>query len=174
LKKSAWRNLAMFAIAVVVVILDQYTKAQVREHLPLNESWNPIPWLDRFVTFTYTRNVGAAFGLFPALSSVFKVIPIIVVGAIVFYFRKLAATSWLLQVAFGFEMAGALGNLIDRLTVGYVTDFVDVRIWPIFNVADASIVFGTALLAYYALFIDRPSEASQAQTEQPPSTEPGE
>lgn len=157
-----WRGAVLFAIALAIVALDQYTKALVRANLPLNTSWMPIPWLDPLVTLTHVRNTGAAFGLLPSLGGVFRIVSLVVVLAIIFYFRQLAANSWLLCVAFGLQLGGAAGNLVDRLARGYVTDFIDVRVWPIFNVADSAIVVGTVLLAYYALFVE-PSAARRSE-----------
>ncbi len=157
-----WRGAVLFVIALVVIALDQYTKALVREHLPLNTSWMPIPWLDPLVTLTHVRNTGAAFGLFPSLGGVFRIVSLVVVVAIIFFFRQLAAASWMLRIALGLQLGGASGNLIDRFVHGYVTDFVDVRVWPIFNVADSAIVVGTVLLAYYALFVE-PSSTQKAE-----------
>jgi signal peptidase II len=161
--KISLHTVVILLIAGVLIALDQYTKQLARAYLPLNTSWNPIAWLDRFVTLTFVHNTGIAFGLFQGASPLFILPPFIVVG-IVIYYRKLAAESWLLTVAFGLLMAGATGNVIDRIVRGYVTDFVDVRIWPIFNVADSSVVVGTILLACYALFFDRPSSAPDAAT----------
>lgn len=158
-------GMVLFALAGVVVWLDQYTKQLVRTNLPLNVSWNPITWLEPFVTLTYTTNTGAAFGMFQNLGGVFVVVAFVVVVAIVLYYRRLAEGSWLLRVALGLQLGGAVGNLIDRVTRGYVTDFVDVHIWPVFNVADSSIVVGTTLLAFYAFFIDRePRRISGSQS----------
>lgn len=162
-----WRAATLFAVALIVVALDQYTKVLVRENLPLNTSWMPIPWLDPLVTFTHVRNTGAAFGLFPGLAAVFRFVSLAVVLAIIFFFRQLAATSWLLRIAFGLQLGGATGNLIDRMTLGYVIDFIDVRVWPIFNVADSAIVVGTVLLAYYALFVE--SAATRQAKSAPPA-----
>lgn len=158
-----WRGATLFAVALAIVALDQYTKVLVRGNLPLNTSWMPIPWLDPIVTLTHTRNTGAAFGLFPSLGGVFRLVSLVVVVAIIFFFRRLAATSWLLRIAFGLQLGGAAGNLVDRVVLGYVTDFIDVRVWPIFNVADSAIVVGTVLLAYYALFVE-PSAARRAES----------
>lgn len=165
--REHWRGAVLFGIALVVIVLDQYTKALVRQNLPLNTSWMPIPWLDPFVTLTHVRNTGAAFGLFPSLGGVFRLVSLVVVVAIIFFFRQLAATSWLLRIALGLQLGGAAGNLIDRLTLGYVTDFVDVRVWPIFNVADSAIVVGTALLAYYALFVEPAAHKAEAAVQEP-------
>lgn len=151
----------------MVIALDRYTKYLARTYLPLRQSWNPIPWLKPIVTLTYIRNTGAAFGLFPNMSIVFVLIAIAVVVAIVIYYRQLATSSWVLRVALGLQLGGAVGNMIDRIIYGYVTDFVDFRVWPVFNVADASIVAGTILLAYYALFLDRPRESDKALADRP-------
>ena len=158
LKKSFVHGLVLFAIGLVVISADQYTKYLVRKYCPLNTSWNPIPWLDRFVTLTYVKNTGAAFGIFPDMSIVFAIIALVVVVLILVYYRRLSEVSWILRVAFGLQLGGAIGNLIDRVARGYVTDFIDVRVWPVFNIADSSVVVGTILLAYYALFLDRGPE----------------
>ena len=149
------RGLVLLVIAALVVALDQLTKWLVRTNLPRNVSWNPIPWLDRFVTLTHLENTGAAFGLFQNMNLVFIIIAIVVIVMISAFYRQLADTSWMLRVAFGLQLGGAMGNLVDRVARGHVTDFIDVRIWPVFNVADSSVVVGTTLLAIYVFFLDR-------------------
>jgi len=154
-RRIDWHGLFLFGISLLVIALDQYTKHLVREHLPLNVSWNPIPWLDPIVTLTHTRNTGAAFGLFPGMGFFFVIVALVVVVVIIVYYRRLAAGSWMLRIALGLQLGGAVGNnLIDRLCRGYVTDFIDVRVWPVFNLADSAVVIGTILLAIYALFLD--------------------
>jgi len=162
---SDHRGLWLFAIALLVIALDQYTKHLVRTcvHLPLNKSWNPIPWLDRIVTLTHVRNSGVAFGFLPNMGTIFIGVAAIVVLLIVFCYRQLAKASWLLHVAFGLQLGGAIGNMIDRITDdGHVTDFIDFRVWPVFNVADSAVVVGTILLAFYIFFLDRPEEEAAA------------
>jgi len=156
----------------MVVALDQYTKHLVREYLPLNVSWNPITWLDPIVTLTHTRNTGAAFGLFPDMGLFFVIVALVVVVAIIAYYRQLAAGSWMLRIAFGLQLGGAVGNnLIDRLCRGYVTDFIDFRVWPVFNVADSAVVVGTILLVVYALFLDPGrKDTSESADRQPEAT----
>ena len=149
------RGFYLFIIGLSVIALDQYTKHLVRRYIPLYTSWNPISWLNPIVTLTHVKNTGAAFGLFKDMSIVFIVIALVVIVAIIAYYRQLAQASWILRLALGLQLGGAAGNLIDRLhQQGCVTDFIDFRVWPVFNVADASVVIGTALLAYYALFVD--------------------
>lgn len=172
LRLRNWRNLTIAFLAVLVVVLDQYTKHLVRMHLPLNISWNPIPWLDPIMTLTHTRNTGAAFGIFPNLGPFFVFVAMIAIIAIMVYYRQLANGSWLLRFAFGFQLGGATGNLIDRLARGYVTDFIDFRWWPVWNIADASIVVGTVLLGIYMLFLDRPREPKAAGVDRPHADAP--
>jgi signal peptidase II len=170
--KVNWHRLLLFPISLAVILLDQYTKALVREHLPLNVSVSLIPWLDPIVTFTHTRNTGASFGLLPNTNTLFMVIAGIVVALIAVSSQRISTPSNLLQVALGLQMAGAAGNFIDRLLFGYVTDFVDVRIWPIWNIADNAVVVGTILLAYYAIFVDREPRHEAASPVAPTEASP--
>jgi len=165
LQRSRVRDIVLFGVGALVLVLDQVTKSWARSTLPLHRSWNPIPWLNKIMTLTYTRNTGAAFGMFQNMNSVFIGVAIVVILAIIFYFRRYADASWMLMVAFGLHIGGAAGNMVDRLTLGFVTDFIDFRVWPIFNVADSSVVVGTAMLAYYTLFVDRPDEDEQGVSE---------
>ncbi len=160
-------RLGLFLIAAAVIALDQYTKALVRAHLPLNVSWNPIAWLDPIVTLTHVQNTGAAFGLLPQFGGMFILIAIVVVLLIILFYRQLAQGSFLLQMAFGLQLGGALGNLCDRLARGYVTDFIDFRWWPVFNVADSAIVVGTILLVYYVLFVEGAKERAGVPQDDP-------
>jgi signal peptidase II len=92
-----------------------------------------------------------AFGLFRDGGLIFIIVPIVVSLVIVFYYLQVSDGEWLIRISLGLQLAGALGNLIDRLRVGHVIDFLDFQIWPVFNVADASIVCGTILLALLML-----------------------
>lgn len=151
-------NFGLFFIALVVIGLDQYTKRLVHQSFDLGMSYNPISWLEPVVTLTYVRNTGAAFGIFPGMQHVFMVIALAVVVLIVIYHRQLTANSWLLHMAFGLQLGGAVGNLIDRIFLGYVIDFIDFRVWPVFNVADSAVVVGATLLVYYTFFLSEPAE----------------
>jgi signal peptidase II len=140
-RKLDLRNLALFIIAGLVIAFDQYTKAWIRSTLAIGESLSPIPALSGILSFTHIQNQGAAFGLFPGLGSVFLVVAVIVVLAISFFSGRLARSSALLWLAFGLQLGGATGNLIDRLTQhGFVTDFVNFHVFAVFNVADSAIV----------------------------------
>ena len=130
-----------------MIALDQLSKHYVEIYLPLGVPWNPIESLSRYVSFTHITNKGAAFGIFPAFSTFFSVVPIVVVIVMLFYYRHLPNEQWVLNVALGLQLGGALGNFIDRIRVGHVVDFIDFKVWPVFNIADSSIVVGVALLA---------------------------
>jgi len=161
---SSWarqREVLLVGIALLVIVLDQLSKHWVMLNLRLGVSWNPIESLSRYVSFTYITNEGAAFGIFPAFGTFFAVIAIVVVIVILIYYRHLSNRHWAMQVGLGLQLGGALGNLIDRIRVGYVIDFIDFKVWPIFNVADSSIVVGVAILA---LSILRDEERGPEQT----------
>jgi signal peptidase II len=147
-REQAVSLIALAVIAAVIFGLDQWTKAFVKASLVQGEWWAPIPSAWRLFRFTHTTNTGAAFGIFPNQGGFFVVIAIVVVVAIVLYYRNLPAGSWVVRVALGLQLGGAMGNLFDRLRFGYVTDFIDVGFWPVFNIADSSIVIGVALIAY--------------------------
>lgn len=136
----------LFAIAGTVVIFDQWTKYIVRARLAFGESWSPFPWLTPYARFVHWNNTGAAFGMFPQGSLVFTIIAILVTLAIIYYFPQVPRSERALRIALGLQLGGALGNLISRLTVGAVTDFISLGTFPVFNVADSSISIGVAVL----------------------------
>ncbi len=144
-------------IALLVIITDQVTKRLIIQSLPIGASAPIAPWLTPVVQFTHVTNTGAAFGILPQFGNVFMIVAIVVIVVIVIYYRSMPAGSWLPRTALGLQLGGAVGNLIDRLRVGPVTDFVDLTFWPldrwgIFNVADASIVMGVVLLVLFMIW----------------------
>jgi len=161
----------LLGIGLVVLVLDQLTKAWVIAQLPEGSWWSPLPgqaW--RVLRFTHTTNSGAAFGIFPNQGSFFMLVAVIVVIAILIYYRNLPAGNWLMRLSLGLQLGGAVGNLIDRVRYGYVIDFIDIGFWPIFNLADASIVIGVVLLAYSLWRTEGHSEAT-GQPEHSPQGE---
>jgi signal peptidase II len=151
LTKRFGEKIILPAVALLALVADQISKYLVFSNLNPGQSWNPITSLTSWVSITHVTNTGAAFGLFPDRGSLFVVIAVIVVAAIIFYHRHLPAGQWWIKVSLGLQLGGALGNLLDRLRLGYVIDFIDFKIWPVFNLADSSIVVGVAILAYYLL-----------------------
>ena len=134
---------ALMAVIPAVLVLDQLTKALVRGSMRLGESWPA----EGFVRLTYGTNTGSAFGLFPNQTGLLIVASIIATGFLVVFYRAYSPPSPLLRLAIGLMLGGAVGNLVDRLRVGAVVDFIDVGPWPIFNLADSAVVVGMALLA---------------------------
>lgn len=154
--RANWRERAiLFGIMAIILLLDQVSKQIVINNLPLYTWWAPIPELANLFRFTHTTNTGAAFGLFQNGNSVFTVLAVIVAIGIIYYNHTLSAGHTWLRVALGLMLGGALGNLIDRVRLGYVTDFLDFGPWPVFNLADTSIVAGVALLAWLTLREER-------------------
>lgn len=156
----------VYWVAALIVLFDQYTKFLVRAYIPLNTSWVPTGWeaLEPYARFRYITNTGAAFGMFQDGNLVFTVIAIVVTGIILFYSRSLPEGQWGMRLVLGLQLGGAVGNLIDRLLFGTVTDFVSVGTFAIFNVADASISIGVALLLILMLIEARTPEAVPTTT----------
>ncbi len=141
--------LILFGVALLVVTLDQLTKSWVVASLPEGGWWSPVPGLWRVFRIVHTTNSGAAFGIFPQQGVFFMLIAVVVVLAIVFYQHRLPINGWLIRLTLGLQLGGAAGNLVDRLHYGSVIDFIDIGFWPIFNLADLSIVVGVGVLAYH-------------------------
>jgi signal peptidase II len=138
-------------VGLLVLVADQVTKSLVVSQLSLGQTVDLFSWLSPLIRLTYITNTGVAFGLFPSLGNVFKVVPLVVVAILLVYNRQLPNGEWLTRIALGLQMGGALGNLVDRLVRGAVVDFLDfnfwpLKTWPIFNLSDASVVAGAALL----------------------------
>jgi signal peptidase II len=140
--------LLLFSIGAVIIGLDQWTKALVRTRIPLGTDWLPdkLAWLLPYARIRHWYNTGAAFGIFQNGNLVFTILAIIVILLILYYFPRTEQNDWWLRVAMGLQLAGAAGNLIDRLLFAHVTDFISVGSFAIFNVADASISVGVVVL----------------------------
>jgi len=154
--------LVLVGSAGVVVAIDQVTKYLVRSRLVLGETWAPIAAIGDWFRIVHWTNTGAAFGLFPSGGLVFTVVAIAVTGAILYYYPRIPAGHRLLRLALILQLSGALGNLADRLFHATVTDFVAVGQFPVFNVADASISVGVALLVV-SMWLDERHESGGEQ-----------
>jgi signal peptidase II len=155
------RDLLILGIAIAVVAADQISKAWVRRTLLLGVPWDPAPWLRPILSLTYVTNTGAAFGMLPQLRALYPLLALAVLGVLFFFFWGLATQRWFTTIGLGLILGGLLGNnVIDRLWHGYVTDFIDLNFWPlqewpVFNIADSSIVVGTCILTLYLLLEGR-------------------
>jgi signal peptidase II len=140
--------LTLFGIGGVVIALDQWTKWLVRQNIEFGGQWLPesLKWLMPYARLVNWHNSGAAFGMFQNGNLVFTVLAFIVIGAIIYYYPRVEKNDWTLKLAMGLQLGGAAGNLVDRLLVGKVTDFISIGAFPVFNVADSSISIGVVVL----------------------------
>jgi len=155
----------LFSVAGLIVLFDQWTKSLVRENLPLGATWLPesLEWLSPYARFVHWHNTGAAFGMFQNGAMVFTALAFVVIGAIIYYFPQVEKHDWTLRLAMSMQLGGALGNLLDRLMrEGRVTDFISVGSFAVFNVADASISIGTAILLLGVYLQERAAKRSAA------------
>ena len=158
--RIAGRTWIILLVAAIVIPLDQWTKILVRLNIAEYDYIVPFPALGEYFVLEHVRNYGAAFGLFQGAGSVFIVIAAAVtVGVFYYAIRHLPDDQRLIRVLFGFQVGGALGNVIDRIHQGYVTDFVKIGVpgvyyWPNFNVADSSIVCSVIALAIIIFYQD--------------------
>jgi len=136
----------IFIAALIILCLDQASKFIVVRNLSLNQS---LPVIKNIFHLTLVHNRGAAFGVFKNQVSWFILTSIFAIVLIFLNFKKPRHTLY--NFSLGLILAGAAGNLIDRLFLGYVVDFLDFRIWPVFNIADSSITIGAILLGYSIL-----------------------
>jgi signal peptidase II len=162
LKKLVEKYWAILVIAAIIVFLDQWTKGLVRANLPFGATWLPetMQWLSPYARIVHWYNTGAAFGMFKDASMILTVLAFVVIAAILFYYPQVQSDDWSLRLALSMQLGGALGNLIDRLTIGHVTDFVSVGRFPVFNVADASITIGAVIL-FLGVWIRERAEKQQ-------------
>ena len=141
-----------YIIIILIVIGDQLTKGLIQQSMVLNQS---IPVWDGIFSITYIHNTGAAFSMLAGKTQVLALFQVIIIGVILgYYILKGRKTHPLLRISLAMIVAGGIGNLIDRLTLGYVVDFLDFHFWPIFNVADIGVSAGCVLLAGYVFFIE--------------------
>lgn len=169
-RRAALNGLFLAAVAATVA-LDQLTKHIARTSLAPGERWpDAASGIARFFTFTHVHNTGMAFGLGQGRSAVFAVVAIVIVTGLAIYQARLPGEHWWLRLGFGLQAGGAIGNLIDRLRQGYVTDFLDFQVWPVFNVADSAIFLGVAVLAWHLWH--HPPAPGDAPAAEPAGAEP--
>lgn len=137
------KRLMVGVVSLLIVILDQLTKWLVRETVTA-----AIP-LTSFLSLTNIQNTGIGFGLLQGYSWLLTIVIILIIGGL-FWYHPHIPNRLFPQLAYAFIIGGAVGNLIDRLVFGMVTDFISLSFWPAFNVADTSITIGViGLIIYY-------------------------
>lgn len=166
MKKLVQKYWQIIVIATVIVVLDQWTKGLVEANIPLGGRWLPesLEWLDPYARIVHWYNTGAAFGIFKEGSMIFTVLAFIVIGLILYYYPHVEEADWSLRLAMSMQLGGAIGNLIDRLTIGHVTDFISVGKFAVFNVADASISVGAVVLFLGIWMMDRREKMNKEST----------
>jgi signal peptidase II len=152
---SQWLGLA--AIAIAAVLADQLTKQLVASTLALDEQVHLVgPF-----SIHHVQNSGIAFGLFASATAAVIVLTTVAVGWMLFFFARSGSRHPVLPAALGLLIGGSLSNLVDRVRLGHVTDFLDLRFWPAFNLADSFIVVGVAILLGALVAADRDPRRSR-------------
>ncbi len=160
----AMRGIAFWITAAIVVALDQGTKSIVRTTMDRGESW---PDWDLPFRFRHITNSGASFGILQGETTFLVVMTIIGLGAIYLYYRNPPFEHWIASIAIGMMLGGALGNFIDRVRVGRVTDFIDFDRYPSFNLADSFIFVGVSVLILGYLWTEKRRSATPDEDAQP-------
>ena len=165
MKSVLQRYWPIATIAALIVALDQWTKWLVRVNIPEGGVWLPesLAWLSPYARIVHWHNTGAAFGMFQNASMVFTVLAFIVIAAILYYYPHVENSDWSLRLAMSMQLGGAIGNLIDRLARGRVTDFISIGTFPVFNVADASISVGAVVLLLGVWLTERAERQEKAK-----------
>lgn len=155
---------------LATLALDQLTKAIVRSSVPQGEVSPLVPGI---VDLTHVRNMGAAFGLFPGRQPIFVATSFVVLLVIGAYWRRDRPTAWPVVIGIGLVAGGAVGNLIDRVFLTKVTDFLSFAFvdFPVFNIADMGIVCGVALLVLWLLFGPEPERVATSARAQDETAE---
>jgi signal peptidase II len=144
-------------LSVLIVVLDQLTKFIVHSTMNLYDSIQVIPYL---LNFTYIRNEGIAFGIyFEGAETIFIVLPILITIYLFYLLKNEEFQDKFSQIALFLIIAGAVGNIIDRIFRGYVVDFIDFHLngmhWYVFNIADSSVTIGLIFLLYSSIIINK-------------------
>ncbi len=148
----------LYFIALGLILFDQLTKFLILGFLSGAES---APVLPGIFHLSLVHNAGIAFGLFQNNPYLLTIIISLCVLVLIFYSGRIRQKGLLEQIAYGLILGGAIGNLIDRFRFGWVVDFLDFRIWPVFNVADSAITVGVILFAWKIIFSSKSHESDQ-------------
>ncbi|MCL5256829.1 MAG: signal peptidase II [Chloroflexi bacterium] len=158
------RKILAYVIAALVLAADQTTKILVYNSLGPGSGHAPVELLGGILQIRFAANSGIAFSMLPGGNMIFTIVALVVALFLIVYIRVAAPSSGLLRLALGLQLGAAAGNLVDRLRYGYVVDWIDFRVWPIFNIADAAIVAGVCFLVLYIL-VSSPSSSQAAKTD---------
>ena len=154
-----YRDWTLLQLAALALASDQLTKFVVRQTLEWHHSW-PVYG---FFRFTHVQNTGSAFGLFQGNNLPLLIVSLVGVAVLAYIYHTQERPGILMRFSIALMLGGALGNLVDRIWQGHVTDFIDIGPWPVFNLADSSIVVGLAIMAWVLVM----------KRDQPATLEPG-
>jgi signal peptidase II len=158
-----WQWLGLVAIATAALAADQLTKRIVTQHIALDDAVKVVgPF-----TIHHVQNSGIAFGLFASATPIVTVLTALAVAWMVVFFARSGSRHPVLPVALGLLIGGSVSNLLDRIRLGHVTDFLDFRWWPAFNLADSFIVVGVAIL--FLTFVSADREPRRRHVDTPPT-----
>jgi signal peptidase II len=154
-------NAVPLVVAAVVVAIDQITQALVIRAFGPPEAGKSKEIVPKLLDFRHDENTGAAFSMFQGQSALLLIIAVVVVALLVYYYRALPQENWTLRLAVGGVLGGAVGNIIDRVRLGHVTDWIHVPHYPTFNFADSCITVGMITLAETLFFMDPGGQTAQ-------------
>jgi signal peptidase II len=158
-----WQWLGLVAIATAALAADQLTKRIVTQHVALDDAVKVVgPF-----SIHHVQNSGIAFGLFASATPIVTVLTGIAVAWMLVFFARSGSRHPVLPVALGLLIGGSVSNLLDRIRLGHVTDFLDFRWWPAFNLADSFIVVGVAIL--FLTFVSADREPRRRHVDAPPT-----
>lgn len=146
MKQSVKRLLFLLPIVAVVVFLDQWTKSLVKNAIPVGTSIVPNTFLGNFFQILHWKNTGAAFGIFQDANLILMILGILIIVVLTWYYFSTKDNNLLIRIGLSLAIGGAVGNLIDRIAQGYVTDFLSFGRFPIFNVGDSGVTVGVGLM----------------------------
>ena len=171
MKRPSLFDPVFLLMAIGLLVADQTTKVAIQAALGPDAPRHSIEVLGDWVRLSYTTNTGAAFGIGQNRSIIFTLVALAAIPALLFFNRSITPRTLITRICLGALLGGTIGNLTDRLRLGYVVDFVDVGIgdlrWPSFNVADSSFVVGIIILSIF-LFVTDPGRQSNGETDPKP------
>ncbi|NMA14433.1 MAG: signal peptidase II [Clostridia bacterium] len=152
-----------FMIVFAVLVADQVSKFFIQSNMVELQS---VPIIPNIFHITYVLNPGAAFSLFAHRTTFFIIVTIVAVILSVYFYYKFGRKEFILGLGIALQCGGAVGNLIDRLRIGKVVDFLDFRVWPVFNIADSFICIGVALICWQLLKPEKKSPHLRVEEKQ--------
>ena len=161
-KQSLLKNaIILVGIVLLIIGLDQWSKALVRDQIGLGNEIYPISFLAPFFRFTYIKNTGAAFGIFQNANTPLLILSILISLVVLWLYFKAEEEPWIFRISLAMMLGGAIGNMIDRIRFGFVTDFIAVGRFPVFNIADSAVTVGVAILLIAMLIQERKAKSKE-------------